>query len=424
MVKTIAAMLSLLLWSIATSGLSSAQTSRDQEAEAFGGFAEVIVESGQEAPYEQEMVLLKIRGYYSHKPARHKLEQPIILNAGWMQLGSDTWTDVMRDGKSVTAYERVMAIFPQRTGPIEIAPFEHRMTFHSVTGRWIDVVLKSEPVVIEAQPKPAGATWWLPLRGLTVTDSWDRPPDQLGHAELAHRVVTIEARGIGPEGLPPQPELRSPGIMAFSDPEERTHELTPEGPVSRVTWRWTVRTITSTPAIIEAVPIPWFDTETREFQEALIAEQLVGLAGSEALTVAPDSLVKRSSGYALPVGLMLGAVLGCAVLSRSLRLRSRDEIDGLLRRLLPDPQVRALRDAARKGDAAAVRFAAQRLRQQDQAEGREWRIDGALRNGLDRLDRSLFAATTAASEAMPSSDLRALVRALLRSRPSRRWFVT
>ena len=378
----------------------------------------MLVEPMAEAPYEQEMVLIKIRGVYAKKPARHSLEQPIILNAGWMQLGSDSWTDSMHEGKAVNSFERVMAIFPQKAGQIEIGSFVHRMTFHALDGSWVERVLRSDPVMIDVRSKPATKDWWLPARGLTVTDSWDRAPDQLGQAELAHRVVTLEARGVEPERLPPAPDMRAPGIMAFSDPEERTHELTPEGPVSRVTWRWTVRSITSTPAIIEAVRIPWFNTATRTADEAVLAEQRVGLAGSEAVQALPETLIQQSAAFALPVGLLIGTFAGLALLIPGLRFRTRTELAGLLHRVAPDPLVKALREAARTGDAAAVRFAAHRLLRRDREEGRDEALGPDLQDELSRLDRSLFASPSS----MPDVDLRALARDLLRMRTSGRWF--
>lgn len=406
---------SFALWSALLFGFGGSLFAQEITG-TFGGFADVIVEPLPEAPYEQEMVLIKIRGIYAKKPARHSLVQPIILDAGWMQLGSDSWTDAMHEGKPVNAYERVMAIFPQKPGKIEIGAFEHRMTFHALDGSWVERVLRSEPVVIEVRPKPATEGWWLPARGLTLTDSWDRDPDQLGQAELAHRTVTLEARGVEPGRLPPAPEMRSPGIMSFSDPEERSHELTPEGPVSRVTWRWTVRSITSTPAIIEEVRIPWFETTTRELREEVLKEQRVALAGSEALELPHDSLIRQTAAFAIPIGLLLGALAAAALLIPGLRFRSRREFTGLLQRLRPDPMVKALRTAARKGDAAAVRSAVQRLLRRDRAAGREGVLQPAVFEALTRLDQSLFAQSPKLSPAPLDLDLRALVRGFLRAR--------
>ncbi len=407
----------LALWTAFLFGFGGSPSAQEI-SDIYGGFAEVLVEPLPEAPYEQEMILIKIRGIYAKKPARHKLEQPIILNAGWMQLGSDSWSDAMHNGKAVNAYERVMAIFPQKAGKIEIGAFTHRMTFHALDGSWVERELRSEPIVIEVLPKPVTKGWWLPARALTVTDSWDRAPDQLGQAELAHRTVTLEALGVQPGRLPPEPNMRSGGIMSFSDPVERSHELTPDGPVSRVTWRWTVRSITSTPAIIEKLQIPWFDTRTRELREAVLEEQRVGLAGSEAVIERTDSLITRSAAFALPVGLVLGALVAAFLLIPGLRVRNRAELSGVLRRFSPDPLAADLRRAARRGDVAAVRFAARRLlRREGQAATR----DSPVETELGRLDRALFARDPGETQVDLKSFVRSLLRTLRRQIPLFGW---
>jgi hypothetical protein len=308
-----------------------------------------------------------------------------------------------------------MAIFPQRSGLIEIPPFVHRLTFQTRSGR-TTMEMSTQPISIEARPKPAGDGWWLPARALHITDSWDRPADELGPGELANRTVTLEVHGVSPGLVPPAPAMRSPGIMSFSDPEERSHELTPEGPVSRVTWRWSVRSQTSTPAILEAVRIPWFDTKSREVREAVIAQQRVGLAGSGPLEPEEGSIIRDLGPLTLPLGLLIGLVVGLALLAPGLRFRSRAELAKLFRYFTPDPTIAALRRGARAGDARAVRAAAHSLIRRDREEGRYLSPGPEVVAGLTRLDRALFGPP----DARPDVDLRTLVRGLLRAASRRR----
>ena len=383
-----------------------------EPAESFSGYLEVAVEPLAEAPYEQEMVLLTIRGFYPSNMARQTLDQPPLRDVGWMQLGSDDWHETTFEGRQVSGFERTMAVFPQRSGTIEIGPFVHRLTFQTTTGSRFEREVRSQPVAIEVRPKPVTDDWWLPARGLRITDTWDRPPDRLGLGELATRTVSLEVQGVGPELLPPAPTMRSPGIMAFSDPETRSHELTPEGPVSRVTWRWTVRSVTSTAAILGAVRIPWFDTRTREVREAVIAQQRVGLAGSGGLVAQKGSALQAISDLALPIGLLVGLAAGFVLLLPGLRFRNRAELFRLVRPFVPDPMTRELRRAARAGDARAVRAGARSLIQQDREEGRYEDPGPQITARLSSLDRSLFGPPLA----RPDVDLHSLVENLLRLR--------
>jgi hypothetical protein len=51
-----------------------------------------------------------------------------------------------------------MAIFPQRSGQIEIPPFVHRLTFQTRSGR-TTMEMSTQPISIEVRPKPAGDGW-------------------------------------------------------------------------------------------------------------------------------------------------------------------------------------------------------------------------------------------------------------------------
>jgi hypothetical protein len=146
-----------LLW--LTPFLGPNGTSLAQETnEPFRGYLEAVIEPLAEPPYEQEMVLLTIRGYYPGNIAQQTLEQPILMNVGWMQLGSDSWEETTFQDHQVTGFERVMAIFPQRSGLIEIPPFVHRLTFQTRSGR-TTMEMSTQPISIEVRPKPAGDGW-------------------------------------------------------------------------------------------------------------------------------------------------------------------------------------------------------------------------------------------------------------------------
>ena len=78
--------------------------------------------------------------------------------------------------------------------------------------------------------------------------------------------------------LPSQPELREPWLITFTPPEERTVQLTPEGPVSTVVWVWYLRPITGAPGVIPQVDIPYFDTKDRTTKFVTVPSSPIGYA--------------------------------------------------------------------------------------------------------------------------------------------------
>ncbi len=370
-------------------------------AQALEPTLETVVELPSEMPYEQEMLLLRIRGV-NHAPITlQSLEQPNLRNFAWMQLGRDRWFEDMLNGRKVLRFERAMAIFPQRAGRLKIDPFVHRQTILNTKGQREEIRVVSAPVTVEVRAKPEKSGWWLPARSLKVTDSWDKPPDRLGFGEVARRTVTLEAEGIGPELFPPIPSLRSPGVVAFFDPEERSTILTPNGPASKVTWRWSVKGATSTPATVREVRIPWFDTTTRTMREVVLEPREVKLASLATETRGPSGIWTAS----LPAIGLAGFAMGLALTMRRRRLRSLRELASSLRRLLPDRLALALRQAARSGDVRLTWLAAHRL---------------IRRRSGDRTSREAFAPLQALDEAVfgrptprPSPNLRRAAREIL-----------
>ena len=383
----------------------------DQDPDTTGGRLEVEIEALPETPYEQEMVLLTIRGFYPYTIALSELKQPAFRNFGWMQLGRDRWFEVQ--GQQMRGFERIMAIFPQRAGRLTIDPFVHHLTLVTSDGQRLPHNVASEPTAIDVRPKPTTSGWWFPARGARFADGWDVPPDQLAPGQAAVRTVTLEADGIGPELLPPIPSMRSPNLIVFADPGERTTTLTPKGPVSRVVWRWTVKPAISAITELEAITIPWFDTAVRQNREIVLAPQRIALAGSTPDLSRRDDTYRNFIAFVPPAGLFFGFLAGLALLLPGMRLRSRQELARIFRRLMPERDAWALRFAAWSGNAARVRSISNRLIRRDSEESRHAPLGADVQAGLRSLDACLYGP---ADMPKPPINLRTFARRFLRAR--------
>ncbi|SMF51877.1 Oxygen tolerance [Tistlia consotensis] len=370
---------------------------------------EVLREAPSETPYPQEMVLLALHGSYQGTIAREELELPASPDFGWIELGADHWDETGGAGGRVRTFERGVALFARHSGRLVVPPFVHHLTLIDGQGQRYESAVASAPLLLEVQPKPAGIDWWLPAREVQLSERWSKPPGSLAPGELAQRSVTLEAAGVGPELLPPAPVLRAAGLSVFSDPEERATRLTPEGPVSSVTWHWTVRLFSDTTPTLAALSIPWFDTKTREMRQATLPPRRLGRSAA-----GPGPERGLALRLAVPGGFLAGFLLGLLLLLPGWRLRPRAEILAGLDRfgLSLAPEARALRTAARQGDPAAVRAAALRLLRRRRALRRDPPLPQAVELQLRRLDRLLFGPPGTGEP----PDLGALARGLLRAR--------
>ena len=239
--------------------------------------------SGNAKPFAREMVLLRIRGVYRQQILLEEMLQPSLANFSWTQLGRDHWGRTkLPDGQNALVLDRVIAVFPHHAGDFTIEPFTHRLTVNDDgVRRMIDVRSETVSLPVAQWTNPAGGPdaadpWWLPAQDVSITDSWSPDPETLKVGESARRIVTIEAQGLVAEGLPPRPVMRTRGILTFAGPVRRETVITPAGPVARATYQWDVRPAIDDVIPLDAITIPWFDTNTRTMREAEIPARQIG----------------------------------------------------------------------------------------------------------------------------------------------------
>ena len=360
---------------------------------------ELTFEELKADPFVGEMVLLTVHGEYKIPISREVLQPPDLDGFDWMQLGEDTWTEDTTKGRKIVDFKRVIALFPNRAGPIEVEPFVHKLELLTSSGKRYDYDVVAKPIELTAQAQPETGKWWMPSRRLTITDDWSNPPHLLGEGEGALRVVTLTVEGVRPEQIPQMPELGSAGAFVFAHPEHRTTRLYRRGPVTRAVWRWTVRPEHPPSAYLKPISVPYFDTKTREHKEIVIAAQRIAMteeavaaflaeADEESVAAMQDArgegpLVIRHAAFAAPVAMGLGVLGGLAWLLPGVRIGGRRKLKPLLAKLRPDPDVKTLKRAATASDVAAARAAGVRLMARRESE--------EMREALARLDARVFA---------------------------------
>lgn len=312
-------------------------------------------------PYVGEMVLADLRGYYDIKIGKEVVEAPAKGQVDWVQLDKDDWGKEQVGPRQLTVFRRRLALFPTRAGTLTIDPFLQHLTVIGNDGVRFERQIASAPVTLDAAPLPGDAgDWWLPARWLELSDVWDKDPATLHDDETVTRTVTLRALGVTPAMLPPAPGMRVPGLITFETPEERSIELTPEGPIATAIWRWKFRPITGGVGLLPEVRIPWFDTVSRVRKDAVLEAASVGLAG-----LGDNAGTNWAADFQRPYLVGLAALAGLAgtfaLLLPGLGLSAPGRRRGVFRRFLPDPARAALRRAVRRGDAVAAHHAADAL---------------------------------------------------------------
>lgn len=336
-------------------------------------------------PVVGEMILATVIGTYDLRITLEELQTPHLPDFDWIQLMPDQWGRERVGGRELVVFRRPIALFPKQPGSRTVDPFVHRLTVVGPRGGRDERPMRSQPFTLRVAPVPEmpGDDAFV-ARALEATDTWSRDPASLRDGDTVTRTVTLTALGALPSSLPPQPSMQQPWLISFTPPEERSVELTPDGPISTVVWTWHLRPITGEPGVIPARRITWFDTGSREIRQLELAPAPFGYGSFAQNRAAGLARADRAVWPMAGAGLA-GVLIGCLVLLPGLRPRTARSLRRGLQRLLPSPHLLAVRRAVRRRDVlelrrtAAVYLAVSGDR------------DAAASAAMDRLDRHLFA---------------------------------
>ncbi|HIP52410.1 MAG TPA: protein BatD [Chromatiales bacterium] len=277
-------------------------------------FVETEVEPGGHGPYVQQQLRLRVRLYYRVDLLDGELSSPapngdVVLE----RLGEDRHYVTTRAGKRYRVIERIYALFPQRSGTLQIPAVNFEGRAASDTGqrraprggsllqRFLErqgipdpfsndpffnldpfagdpftgtplgdpgrrVSARSAPMTLEVKPRPKefkGAAW-LPAVELQVSDSWAESPPQFRVGEPVNRTLIVEAKGLESFQLPQIEMPALPGMQIY-----------PEQPLSedRVAGDWIVgrseQTFSFVPTregrqVVPEIRLRWWDVNADE----------------------------------------------------------------------------------------------------------------------------------------------------------------
>ncbi len=269
-----------------------------------------------ETAYPGETVLYTVKITEAAGLLDGEIRPPVIPNARVSVLDMDKAYQTTVDGKPVRVFERTFGIVPESSGSITIPPtefyglipaqparqrkdmfdfFEQGILFNGLTGQQKEIFLSSKPTTLTVLPKPAGWTgWWLPSTRVTLQVS-DNLPDSLTAGDSIERVFKLTALGVSAEQLPVIQQPASDNLKVYPSPEKRETTQTPNGELQGLEEISVVIVPTQSGTItIPEVKIPWFNTQTRKMETAVIPAKTISVQPAPAETVATVKIPEQA----------------------------------------------------------------------------------------------------------------------------------
>jgi hypothetical protein len=265
------------------------------------------VEASPEQPVVQGKVIYTVR-MLSRAPLRQvSLTEPRASGAIIERLGGERRGETYRKGQRYQAIERRYAIFPQRSGELDIDPpvltaqvaeqaqrgggnlrdrfFGGRDPFADLGGMFSQdrpIRLQARRVSLDVQPQPPGTPMpWLPAESLTLEESWSPDPPVFRVGEPVTRTLVITARGLSGSQLPDIPPAVAAGISVYPDKPQVSSRADGDTLVAR---RVMARAYVPSEAgvfTLPAIELAWWDAVDEQARMArLPAREVRVLAGA------------------------------------------------------------------------------------------------------------------------------------------------
>ena len=254
------------------------------------GEADVFVTSEVDVDetFVQAQILYRIRVYRAVATRQPALREPTISGVeSLIELaGDERQYESVLNGRAYNVVERVIALYPQESGEIEISParFEARVLRDGrITGR---KVFESESHKVTVLPIPAPPTdmpdaVWLPARDVQLSEEWSRPPDEMEAGEPVTRVVTLTALGQIETQLPTVEAAEVDGLNIYADMPELSRAIEADGIRGVRKDQFAIIGLVGGELELPQLDVPWWDTQAGEWRVATLPARTLTVAGAE-----------------------------------------------------------------------------------------------------------------------------------------------
>jgi len=347
------------------------------------GEADVFVTSEVDVDetYVQAQVLYRIRIYRAVATRQPALREPTITGAEVLieLAGDEQQYEAVLNGRAYNVIERVIALYPQESGEIQISParFEARVLRDGrITGR---KVFESESHTVNVLPIPAPPAEfpnaaWLPARDVRLSEEWSRPPDEMEAGEPATRIVTLSALGQIETQLPAVDAPEVDGLNIYADMPELSRSLETGGIRGVRKDQYAIIGVDAGLMTLPPLRLPWWDVEAGAWKVAELPERSIRILPTREAPVVdpaptvttageePQAALAVSTGsdfwrlVAQVTGALWLLTLGAWWLSSRPRREPREPAPPPLHKQQAR-HLKAARKAALEGDGAGVRQA-------------------------------------------------------------------
>ncbi len=241
-------------------------------------FIELSVKPAKGPYYVHSQVELSVRIFYQTNLTEAAINPPAPKQAQ-VRLLDEVPYQAQRNGAEYRVLERRYAVFPERSGPLEIPPMQltgrvierpsNSLWQPTVRGRRVRV--ESKPLTLDIKPRPAAFTGkaWLPARSLSLSEQIS-DPGKLHVGEPVTRTIIMDAVGLEDNMLeePHWPDV--PDTRIYPDQPQGITRDNGEWVLGHKEFRYAIVPEKPGELVLPEIKVDWWDTTSNRQRTAVV----------------------------------------------------------------------------------------------------------------------------------------------------------
>jgi len=246
-------------------------TSQRQRMNQFV-FFETLVDTND--TYVQGQIIYSVKLFYTEAIGGDFPQPPSLPDTVVETLETENRYESIVDGQRYYVLEKRYALFPQRSGTLEIA----RERFVGTRGRGgifsqtqrVNAISESHTINVKTIPASFSGENWIPAKALGVKEAWTETPPVFRVGEPVNRQLAISAIGLSNAVLPLLGEMGVANAKVYADPPATENRVSPGGITALQITTVGVVPTKEGDLVLSEIRIPWWNTQTDREEVAII----------------------------------------------------------------------------------------------------------------------------------------------------------
>lgn len=216
----------------------------------------------QEKPFVNQQVIYTVRLYNSQRLLDAEYQPPRVENALLIPLGDGRRYQTFEEGKNYHVEEQRYAVFPQKSGELELIPPTFNAIIYDVVPRRVSLRGQQIKLTVKSMPSNVASNHWLPAKQINLTEEFDKNNNNFLQGSTLVRMVTLEATGVPGELLPSLNFASDKNFNVYPEKPIFNNVIKQQEIMDTMTVKVTYLLNTSGPITIPELKLPWFNTVT------------------------------------------------------------------------------------------------------------------------------------------------------------------